>query len=130
MEDRVSTIDGNYITDALGGPYDLIFVSVILNFHKHNLDDLFQKVYDSLNSNGIFITHQDGITAERTRLVYHISEFLSAELMGMDFAFRQGEIAEAMLRCGLCPCAVSLKIQRLGILILAKKQEDHFERSI
>jgi predicted nuclease with TOPRIM domain len=32
--------------------------------------------------------------------VNHIIEFLSPEMMGMDFAIEQGEIAEAMLKAG------------------------------
>jgi predicted O-methyltransferase YrrM len=97
MERRVSTREGNYITDALGGPYDLIFAASTLNFCKHNLDDLFRKIYDSLNPAGLFITLQDGIKDERTQPVYHITEFLLPEFMGMDFAITQGAIAETML---------------------------------
>jgi predicted O-methyltransferase YrrM len=100
MQDRVSTIEGDYLTSDLGGPYDLIFASSTLNFYKNNMDDLFKKIYDSLNHGGVFMTHQDGITNERTKPVNHIIEFLSPEMMGMDFAFEQGEIAEAMLRTG------------------------------
>jgi len=37
---------------------------------------------------------------ERTQPVYHVTEFLAPELMGMDFAIEQGAIAEAMLRAG------------------------------
>jgi cyclopropane fatty-acyl-phospholipid synthase-like methyltransferase len=100
MQDRVSTIDGNYLTDDLEGPYDFIFASATLNFWKYNLDDFFQKIYNALNSGGVFMTHQDGLTNERTRPVYHVTEFLGPEMMGNDFAFEQGAIAEAMLRTG------------------------------
>jgi predicted O-methyltransferase YrrM len=100
MGNRVTTIEGNCITDRLGGPYDLIFASAALNFCKDNLDELFNKVYLSLNPGGVFMTHQDGITDERTKPVYHVTEFLSPELMGVDFAIVQGEIAEAMLKAG------------------------------
>jgi hypothetical protein len=55
---------------------------------------------DSLNPGCVFMTHQDGVADERTRPVYHITEFLSPELMGMDFAIGQGERSEAMLRAG------------------------------
>jgi cyclopropane fatty-acyl-phospholipid synthase-like methyltransferase len=100
MQDRVSTIDGSYLTDDLEGPYDFIFASATLNFLKHNLDDLFQKIYNALSPGGVFMTHQDGLTDERTKPVYHVTEFLGPELMGNDFGFDQGTIAEAMLRAG------------------------------
>jgi hypothetical protein len=100
FENRVSAIDGNYITDDLDGPYDFIFASATLNFCKKNMDEIFAKVYKSLTPDGIFMTHQDGLTDERTKPVYHVTEFLSAELMGMDFGIEQDEIANAMLRTG------------------------------
>ncbi len=99
-EDRISTMEGDYITDSLGGPYDLILASATLNFFKENFDELFCKIYDSLNPGGVFITHHDGIKNERTQPVVHLSEFLSAEFHGMDFAIPQGLIAESMLTSG------------------------------
>jgi predicted TPR repeat methyltransferase len=100
MENRMSVIEGNYLTDAIGDAYDFIFAGSTLNFCKNNLEDLFIKIYDSLSPGGIFMTHQDGITDERTKPTYHITEFLAPELMGMDIAIQQGEIADAMLRVG------------------------------
>ncbi len=93
-------MEGDYITDSLGGPYDLILASATLNFFKENFDELFCKIYDSLNPGGVFITHHDGIRNERTQPVVHLSEFLSAEFHGMDFAIPQGLIAESMLTSG------------------------------
>lgn len=99
-EERVSVKEGSYLTDQLGDSYDFIFASATLNFFKDRLDELFAKVYDALSPGGIFMTHQDGVYGERTKPVDHITEFLSAELYGMDFAIPRGLIAEAMLRAG------------------------------
>jgi len=99
-EDRISVMEGNYIIDAIGDSYDLIFASATLNFFKDHFVELFRKIYDALNPGGIFITHQDGIKDERTKPVYHVSEFLSAELHGADFAIPQGMIADSMLQSG------------------------------
>ena len=98
IEDRVAVIEGDYITDSIGDSYDLIYASATLNFFKNQFDELFRKIYDALNPGGIFITHQDGIKDERTRPVYHVSEFLSAELQGADLAIAQGMIADSMLQ--------------------------------
>jgi hypothetical protein len=67
MEKRMSVLEGNYLPDAIGDSYDLIFASSTLNFHKRNFDVLFRKIYDSLNPDGLFMAHQDGITDERTK---------------------------------------------------------------
>ena len=99
-EDRVAVMEGDYITDSIGDSYDLIFASATLNFFKDHFDELFRKVYDALNPGGIFITHHDGVKDERTKPVYHVSEFLSAELQGVNLAIPQGMIADSMLRSG------------------------------
>jgi SAM-dependent methyltransferase len=99
-EDRIAVMEGNYITDDIGDSYDLIFASATLNFYKDRFNDIFRKVYDALNPGGVFITHQDGIKNERTKPIYHISEFLSYELYGRDFAIEQGLIADSMLQSG------------------------------
>ncbi|XHH07633.1 MAG: methyltransferase [Candidatus Bathyarchaeia archaeon] len=100
MDARVSVMEGNYFTSDLGGPYDFIFASSTLNFYKNKLEELFSKIYRSLNPRGVFMTYQDGIKNNRTQPVSHITEFLLPELMGMDFALEQGKIAETMLRVG------------------------------
>ena len=99
-EDRILVREGDYMTDPLGNSYDLIFASATLNFHKARLDELFAKVYDALSPGGLFMTHQDGIYAERTKPVNHITEFLAFELCGGDFALPQGLIAQTMLDAG------------------------------
>jgi SAM-dependent methyltransferase len=100
LESRVSVMEGSYMADDLGGPYDFVFAGATLNFYRHALDALFKKIYDALNPGGVFMTHQDGLTDERTKPSYHVIEFLSVGLMGMDFGMDQGEIADAMLRAG------------------------------
>lgn len=97
---RIQVIEGSYMTDPLGGPYDFIFASATLNFYKDRLDELFAKIYAVLRPGGIFLTHQDGIYAERTQPVDHITGFLYMELYGGDFAMHRGLIADSMLSTG------------------------------
>lgn len=100
MEHRIDIVSGNYLEDDLGGPYDLVFAGSTLNFAKDRLEPLFRKVLNSLTPGGLFITHQDGYTDERTSPVEHISGFLGFEMAGADFAFARGEIAKAMIQSG------------------------------
>ena len=100
FDSRVSVMAGNYMTDNLGEGYDFVFAGSTLNFHRHALDVLFKKVYDALNPGGVFMTHQDGLTDERTKPSSHVVGFLSTGLMGLDFGIEQGEISDAMLRAG------------------------------
>lgn len=114
MENRVSVVAGDYAEDPLGGPYDLIFASATLNFHKRRFDELFRRIHDALSPGGIFMTHQDGVTEERTKPALRITEFLIPEMMGADFAIAQGEIADAMLRAGFASVRGFTKRSSLG----------------
>ena len=99
-EDRVSVMAGDYKTDTFGGGYDLVFASATLNFVKGSLHDICRKIYDSLNPGGVFIAHQDGITHDRTKPVYHVADTLASEMMGMDLLLPRGMVADAMLESG------------------------------
>ncbi len=100
VEDRIETMAGNYLEDAIGQNYDLIFASATLNFAKQNLDPLFHKVFQALNPGGLFITFQDGMTHENTKPDVMLAHTPHALAMGRTMTFKQGEIADAMIRTG------------------------------
>jgi len=86
--------------DDIGTGYDLIRACATLNFARHDLDTLIGKVHCALNSGGVFIAFQDGMTHERTQpdtMLGHLGDALRSV---QDFSFDQGEIAASMLRCG------------------------------
>jgi SAM-dependent methyltransferase len=100
LQERVAVMEGDYLTDDIGSGYDLIWACATLNFARHDLDALIEKVHRALNPGGVFLAFQDGMTHERTRpdtMLGHLGDSLrSVE----DFSFDQGEIAASMLRCG------------------------------
>jgi predicted O-methyltransferase YrrM len=100
MQDRVSAVAGDYLTGDIGTGYDLVWACATLNFARHDLATLFNKIRESLNPGGVFISFQDGMTHEQTQpdvMLDHLGDALRAE---RDLTFEQGQIAEAMLRCG------------------------------
>jgi SAM-dependent methyltransferase len=100
MQDRVSTMTGDYLKDDIGEGYDFIWACSTLNFARHDLDSLIRKILRALNPGGVFIAFQDGLTDEQTRpdiMLGHLGEALR---IGKDLFFEQGEIADCMLRCG------------------------------
>lgn len=100
LTDRLVLCAGDYLADDLGGGFDLIWASSTLNFARHDLDSLMEKIYGALNPNGVFASFQDGLTHEKTQpctMLGHLSDALRS---GLDCVFEQGEIAEVMLRCG------------------------------
>jgi len=100
MEDRIEILAGDYNHDPIGEGYDLIWASNTLNFSRHDLDALTNKVYDALNPDGIFISFCEGLTHERTKPDTDVLAMQSMMLMGQDMCFDQGEIADSMLRVG------------------------------
>ncbi len=100
LQDRIKVIQGDYTNDSFEDTYDLIFASATLNFHKNHMAELFKKIFNSLNPNGIFVTNQDGITNERTKPLGMLSGFLTTEMAGGNFAILKGEINNAMKNAG------------------------------
>lgn len=100
MNDRVSTLAGDYLSDDIGGGYDFIWACATLNFARHDLDSMIMKIFDALNAGGVFASFQDGMTHERTQPDVMLGHMGDALRMDRDFSFDQGEIADAILRCG------------------------------
>ena len=100
MQDRVSVSAGDYFKDDIGSGFDFIWASATLNFARHDLDPLLTKVRRGLNDGGVFISFQDGMTHERTRPDTMLGHLGDAMRESRDYAFDQGEICEALLRCG------------------------------
>ena len=66
MQDRVHTIAGDLTKDDWGEGFDIIFASDALYKPKELLIPVLQKVKDTLNEGGIFITKQWTINKEKT----------------------------------------------------------------
>ena len=102
--DRVCFLPADYLTDSIRDDpekgYDLVFASATLNFAIHMLDDLVEKIYDSLNPGGYFISFQDGLTHEFTRPDTMLGAVIPAMMGGADYFFPQGMIAQSAARCG------------------------------
>ncbi len=100
LDERVSAMPGDYLTDNFGSGYHLVFASATLNNAMGSLNTLISKIYNALEPNGYFISLHDGMTHEKTQPAL-ILEWLGGLLeSGEDFRFEQGELADAMLRCG------------------------------
>jgi SAM-dependent methyltransferase len=100
LQERISTQAGDYLKDDIGRGYDFIWACATLNFARHDLDTLFIKIAEALNPGGVFISFQDGLTHEQTQPDTMLGHLGHALQMGADLFFEQGEISDAMLRCG------------------------------
>ena len=56
MQDRVRVLSGDYLQEDFGNEYDIVFEALSLEGGEREAKILYQKVADSLNPGGIFIT--------------------------------------------------------------------------
>ena len=59
LGERVKVMQGNFLTDDLGGGYDLILAVSVMLFAKGGMEPLMKKFFDALNPLG----HDDGLSA-------------------------------------------------------------------
>lgn len=100
MSDRVTVMGGDYTQDSIGEEYDLIWACATLNFVKHDMETMLKKILDALTPGGIFISFQDGMTHEQTKLDTMLGHLGQSMTAGMDLYLDQGFVASVALRCG------------------------------
>ncbi len=100
LEDRMAVMEGDYNRDSIGQEYDLVLACASLYSSKPDLDSIVAKVYQALNLGGVFVSIHEGLTQENTKPEKMRLGWLTAELLGKDLAFAQGEIADSMMRAG------------------------------
>lgn len=61
---------------------------------------MLQKIHSALNPCGVFISLHDGLTNEGTKPYEMVLPTISHALMGQETRFKQGFIADTMLRTG------------------------------
>ena len=100
MEDRMSVLAGDYLTDPIGSGYDLILAKGTLNFAGSNLESVVQKIFGALNKGGVFVSIHDGLTEERTKPEAMVVGWLSFGLGSMDVSLAKERIPDAMTAVG------------------------------
>ena len=103
LQDRVSTMGGDFNDDELGRDYDLIWASNSLHFAKADLHGLMGKAYQALKPGGFLLTFHEGLTNQRTAPKEQVLNGLMTSLQSHDLFFDQSEIASAMEAAGFSP---------------------------
>ena len=98
MEERMDVLDGDFNRDSIGGGYDLVLASGVLQFAT-DIDAVVKKVYDALNPRGVFVSlYPFGHTHEQTKPESIVLSLLSMALMGQEVGVDQGHIVASMLQ--------------------------------
>ncbi len=99
-EDRVRFMGGNYLTDDIGSGYDIVLAIGTLNFAKHALVPLMEKVRAALNDGGVMVCVGDGVRGDGIGPKDILAGWLVSGLQGMDYRMPRGMIADAALEAG------------------------------
>ncbi|PIE70800.1 MAG: hypothetical protein CSA22_05220 [Deltaproteobacteria bacterium] len=99
LEDRITTIEGDYNEVDFGKDYDLIWASQTL-YYVRNFDAMFSRIHNVLNPGGVFVSVHEGLTCERTQPADIVLSRFSLALEGQDVSFEQGQIVSYLTNAG------------------------------
>jgi len=71
-----------------------------LNFAKHALDSVMEKLYSALNTGGVLVTSGDGIHSEGTMPIDMVSSWLTYAMQGMNFGMPIDLIPDSARKAG------------------------------
>ena len=100
LTDRARAQGGDFLTDDLGGGYDLILAVSVMLFAKGDLPAFLKKLYDALAPGGIVVSIGEGIQTDFSGPWDMVMGYLPYWLQGMDLAVRKGEIEAAAKEAG------------------------------
>lgn len=100
LAESIKVIAGDFNVDGLGGEYDLIIASGILDFAGGDPDKLLNKLYHALLPNGYLYLVSHTVSADYQSPPEVILGWLSSHLDGLDILLTRPTIESALIRQG------------------------------
>lgn len=100
LSERISVMQGDFNTDEIGGGYDLIIASGILDFAKDHLDTLLDKLRRALTARGYLYIVTHDVDDDYQFPPESILGWLSSHLDGLDLLLTKKTIDDALFRHG------------------------------
>ena len=100
LTDRARAQGGDFLTDDLGGGYDLILAISVMLFAKGDLPAFLKKLYDALEPGGVAVSIGEGVNPDFSGPWDMVMGYLPYWFQGMDLALRKGEIEAAAKEAG------------------------------
>lgn len=97
---RAEVKNGNFLTDDLGGGYDLILAIGVMLFAKGQMEPLLKKCYDALNPGGVLLVVGEGIAPDQTGPWDMVMGYLPYYFQGMDMGVLKDEVVQAAKAAG------------------------------
>ncbi len=102
LENRISTLSGDFTKDDLGCGYDLIWASGTLNFSKPFLEQIMTKICKALAPGGICVSIHDQLDPDGTGPAVSVRRYLPMALAGNDFYLEVGCQGNEPGRISIC----------------------------
>ncbi|OAM92473.1 Dimerisation domain-containing protein [Pelosinus fermentans] len=100
LEHRLSIMRGDFMTDPIGGNYDLIIASGILDFANANLKELTAKIAQALTPSGYLYLVSHRVSDDYISPKESIVGWLSSHLAGLDILQTRSNIELALTSAG------------------------------
>ncbi|QTL98842.1 methyltransferase [Iocasia frigidifontis] len=100
LTQQVSVLEGDFTVDSIGGDYDLIIASGILDFARDHLNTLMDKMYHALTASGYLYVVTHNISEDYQRPPESILGWLSSHLEGLDILLSKKTVDSALKQHG------------------------------
>ncbi|MFT3983375.1 MAG: methyltransferase [Lachnospiraceae bacterium] len=127
MQQKIEVISGDFNSDQMGGPYDVIIASGILNFVDGDLSAFIKKISDALKE-GSYLLLVGKFEDENNNIPANMLSWLSGFLEGIPMPPGMKEIETALHKSGLT-LADRIKISMFEGLLYQKVPTNFFAHS-
>ncbi len=100
VDNKTTVMTGDFTKDDIGSNYDVVFSSNSIYAAKAALKPTLQKIYDSLNDNGIFVCVSDGVAKDFSAPWDMVVSWLPYRMNNMDMSVSKDLILDAALEVG------------------------------
>lgn len=105
---------GDYMNDDIGSDYDLVIAINTLNFAKNNMKLIIEKIYNSLNDNGVFVAIIDEVKSDFSNPKEIVVSWLPYAFNGVNMYLVEDYVKDIALDVGFKDIKVEKKVLASG----------------
>lgn len=100
LEKRTHILEGDFNSDEIGKNYDFIIASGIMDFAGENIQNLSDKIYNSMNKKSYVYLVTHGVNENYTKPEPAIIGWLSGQINGLDILTCERKIIDSFFEAG------------------------------
>lgn len=105
---------GDYMNDDIGANYDLVIAVNTLNFAKNNMKLIIEKIYNSLNDDGVFVAILDEVKSDFSNPKEIVVSWLPYAFNGIDMYLVEDYVKDIALDVGFKEFKVEKRVLASG----------------